>query len=168
VPNAASARIVELGLTLPELPAPVGSYVPYKILRDRHGPHLLYTSGMIPVVDGQPVLTGLVGDGVSIEQAQECARICVLNGLAWVQQAARQTLDGLLGLNGLDHISEVIQVRGFVACTPDFANHPQVINAASDLLVDIFGEAGRHTRAAVGCSSLPLNVPVEIDFLFAL
>jgi enamine deaminase RidA (YjgF/YER057c/UK114 family) len=165
---APSERIEELGLRLPEPAEPVGSYLPYKLLRDGNGPYLLYTSGMVPLVEGIPARTGLVGAEVSIEQAQECARLCVLNALSWVRYAAKQTLDGLFGLNGLDHVSEVLQVRGFVACTPNFYDHPKVINGASDLLVDIFGEKGRHTRASVGCSSLPLNVPVEIDFLFAL
>ncbi len=162
MPNAASARIIELGLSLPALASPIGSYVPYKILRDNHGPALLFTSGMIPIRDGEPLLTGKVGAGVSIEQAQDCARLCVLNALAWILQAIGE------GLGGIDRIREVVQVRGFVACTPEFAEHPKVLNGASDLLVEIFGEAGRHTRAAVGCSSLPVNVPVEIDFLFAL
>jgi enamine deaminase RidA (YjgF/YER057c/UK114 family) len=168
VPNAASARVIELGLTIPQPAQPVANYVPYKILRDNSGPYLLYTSGMVPLVDGQPLMTGHLGANISVEQGQECARLCVLNALSWVQHAARQGLDGLLGLNGLDHVREVVQVRGFVASTPEFADHPKVINGASDLLVDIFGDAGRHTRAAVGCSSLPMNVPVEIDFLFAL
>jgi len=165
--TAASARLVELGLELPQPAAPVGSYVPYKLLS--HGStHLLYTSGMIPTREGQPICTGLLGGGVSIETAQECAQLCLLNALAWVRHAVQHKLDARLGLSGLDHITEVLQVRGFVASTPGFTQHPQVLNAASDLLVDIFGDAGRHTRAAVGCSSLPLNVPVEIDFLFAL
>ena len=167
MPNSASARINELGLSLPELAAPIGSYVPYKLLTGSNGPALLYTSGMIPIVAGKPILTGQVGAGVTIEQAQQCARLCALNALAWVRQAI-QGEEGFAGMDGIDSIREVVQVRGFVACGPDFAEHPRVLNAASDLLVEIFGDAGRHTRSAVGCSSLPLNVPVEIDFLFAL
>lgn len=149
----------ELGLTIPEPAQPVGSYVPYKIVDGLYGQPVLYTSGMIPTVDGQPLHTGKLGAEVSMADAQTCARQCVLNALAWVQQG---------GKGGLDRVKGVIQVRGFVACTPDFYDHPRVLNAASDLLVDIFSDAGRHTRAAVGCPSLPLNVPVEIDFLFAL
>jgi enamine deaminase RidA (YjgF/YER057c/UK114 family) len=159
--SSPSARLSKLGLALPALAPPVGSYLPCKVInlhpmglaRD-----MLYTSGMIPVEDGLPAHVGKVGDNVSLAQAQECARLCVLNALAWVHQTLRS----------IDKVSEVVQVRGFVACTPDFQDHPKVLNAASDLLVDIFGESGKHARAAVGCSSLPLNVPVEIDFLFAL
>ena len=155
----ASERLRELGLGLPELAQPIGSYVPYKVVDGLYGQPVLYTSGMIPLVDGQPLHTGKLGAEVSIEEAQVGARQCLLNALAWVEQR---------GKGGIDRIREVIQVRGFVACTPDFADHPRVINGASDLLVDIFGDTGRHTRSSVGCSSLPLNVPVEIDFLFAL
>ena len=144
---------------MPALAYPVGSYVPYKGLNGS----LLYTSGMIPVTDGKPIHTGKLGADVTLEQAQDCARLCVLNALAWVENYSPSAR-----IKGVDGVSQVIQVRGFVACTADFYDHPKVLNAASDLLVDIFGDAGRHTRAAVGCISLPLNVPVEIDFLFAL
>ena len=157
MPNAASARLKELRLTLPTPAPPVGSYVPYKIVPGADGRALIYTSGMVATVEGKPLHPGKLGAEVSLEAAHECARQCVLNALAWVNVAV-----------GLDRISEVVQVRGFVACTADFYDHPRVINAASDLLVEIFGDAGRHTRAAVGCIALPLNVPVEIDFLFAL
>jgi enamine deaminase RidA (YjgF/YER057c/UK114 family) len=148
----------------------VGSYVPYKFLQDGMSGVMLYTSGMIPTVSGVPMHTGKVGAEVTLEQAQECARLCVINALAWVAQAASTRFSGLhnAGKPGIDRVREVVQVRGFVACTPDFYEQPKVLNAASDLLVDIFGEAGKHTRAAVGCPALPLNVPVEIDFLFAL
>jgi enamine deaminase RidA (YjgF/YER057c/UK114 family) len=149
-----SKRIVELGLELPAPPAPVANYVPFKFSGG-----LLYLSGMIPVVGGVPLHTGLVGSGVSLEQAVACARVCVLNALGWASQA----LDG-----DLDRIAEVVRVRGFVACDAGFADHPAVANGASDLLVEIFGDHGRHTRSVVGCSSLPLNVPVEIDFLFSV
>jgi len=148
------ARLDELGLDLPAPPAPVANYVPYKL----HG-GLLYISGQIPLRNGAPLHTGLVGEQVSLEQGRECARLCLLNGLGW----ARSALDG-----ELDRIAEVLRVRGFVACSAGFGDQPAVANGASDLLVEIFGDAGRHTRSVVGCSSLPLNVPVEIDFLFAL
>jgi enamine deaminase RidA (YjgF/YER057c/UK114 family) len=159
VSTSPSARLRELGLTLPELAQPVGSYVPYKVVDGLYGQPMLYTSGMIPVVAGTPLHTGKLGAEVSLEDAQQCARQCVLNALAWVEQS---------GKGGLDRVRGVVQVRGFVACTADFYDQPKVLNAASDLLVEIFGEAGKHTRAAVGCPALPLNVPVEIDFLFAL
>jgi enamine deaminase RidA (YjgF/YER057c/UK114 family) len=170
MPTAASARLKELGLTLPTPAPPVGSYVPCKVIAGPYGPVLLYTSGMVPVINGGPIQTGKLGADVSLDAAQECARLCVLNALAWVKEYAGKQFTGILNArrSGIDKVREVVQVRGFVACTPEFADHPKVINAASDLLVDIFGDAGRHTRSSVGCISLPLNVPVEIDFLFAL
>ena len=145
-----SALGIEPGM--PELP--VANYLPYRL----HG-RTLYLSGMIPVREGSPIHTGRVGEDVTIEQGQECARLCVINGLAWMRTA--------LG-GSLNRIEAVLRVRGFVACNPGFARQPQVINGASDLLVEIFGDAGRHTRAAVGSVSLPLNVPVEIDFTLAI
>jgi enamine deaminase RidA (YjgF/YER057c/UK114 family) len=151
---AFAERLAHLGLELPALALPVANYVPYKLAGK-----YLFLSGMIPVVGGQPRCTGLLGAGVSVEQGQDCARLCVLNALAWVNEA----------LHGdLERVFEVLQMRGFVACTPEFTEHPKVINGASDLLVELFGERGKHTRAAVGAPSLPLGVPVEIDFLFAV
>lgn len=150
---SADQRLADLGIALPSPPMPVASYVPFKL----HG-GLLYLSGMIPVQDGQPLATGHLGGSVSLETGVECARLCTLNALAWCRQA----------LGSLALISGVIRVRGFVACTPHFAEHPKVLNGCSDLLVEVFGEVGRHTRAAVGAPSLPLNVPVEIDFIFAV
>ena len=151
---AFAERLAKLGLELPAPAMPVANYVPYKL----DGTYL-FLSGMIPVRDGQPVCTGQLGAGVSIEQGQECARICVLNALAWVYAA----------LHGdLESVFEVVQLRGLVACTPEFTEHPKVINGASDLLVELFGERGKHTRVAAGAPSLPLGVPVEIDFLFTV
>lgn len=147
-------RLSQMSLVLPEPTAPVANYVPYKFAGGT-----LYLSGMIPTVAGTPHRTGLLGDSVSIEDGVECARICTMNALAWVKIALE---------SNLDRVREVIRIRGFVACTPGFFDHPKVVNGASDLLVDIFGEAGKHTRAAVGAPSLPLNVPVEIDFIFAI
>lgn len=142
-----------MGITLPSPPMPVASYVPYKL----HG-GLLYLSGMIPVKDGQPLATGHLGGSVSLETGVECARLCTLNALAWCRQA----------LGSLDQIAGVVRVRGFVACTAEFGDQPKVLNGCSDLLVEVLGAAGKHTRAAVGAPSLPLNVPVEIDFIFAV
>jgi len=165
-------RIAKLGLSLPEPPAPRGSYVPYKIinLASLSGPadwaenlpvvnSLLFISGMIPLQDGQPYRTGKLGAEVSVEDGAVCAQICTLNALGW----AKHALDG-----DLDRIIEVVQVRGFVASAPNFYAQPQVINGCSDLLVDIFGDDGRHVRTVVGSVSLPLDVPVEIDYLFSL
>jgi len=147
-------RIHALGLKLPRPTMPVANYVPYKIVGQ-----LLWTAGMIPLVDGKPYTTGRLGAEVSMEQGMECARITTLNALGWAHVA----LDG-----DLERIAEVVQVRGFVASTPDFYDQPKVINGCSDLLVTIFGDKGRHTRATYGSVALPLNVPVEVDFLFAI
>jgi len=137
---------------------PVANYVPYKLIVNHTPPEAtLITSGMIPVVDGKPLYTGKLGDTVSIEQGVECARACALNALGWAMTAFS---------GNLDRIDEVIRVNGFVACVPGFTDHPRVINGCSDLLVEVFGERGQHTRTAVGMASLPLDVPVEIDFTF--
>lgn len=149
-----SERLASLGLGLPSLAAPVANYVPYKLTGK-----ILYISGMIPVVDNAPLATGRVGEGVDLDVAQQCARQCVLNGLAWVNEALR---------GDMERVFEVVQLRGFVACGPDFVQHPLVVNGASDLLVEVFGERGRHSRVAVGVQSLPLGVPVEIDFIYAV
>jgi enamine deaminase RidA (YjgF/YER057c/UK114 family) len=147
-------RLSSLGLGLPSLPSPVANYLPYKLTGKT-----LYISGMIPLLGDDFVAKGRVGEGVDIETAQRCAMQCVLNGLAWVNEALR---------GDIERVFEVVQIRGFVACTADFTQHPQVINGASDLLVQIFGERGRHSRVAVGVQSLPLGVPVEIDFIYAV
>jgi len=162
------ARLAELKLTLPAVAAPVGAYVPV-----RQAGKLIYTAGQIPIVGGVAIASGLVGhagsgapigDGqtesrVSLMQAQACARQCVLNALAIVAAF-------LGGPERLDDIEAVVRLGVFVACGPEFTDHPKVANGASELIVEIFGEKGRHARSAVGCSSLPLGVPVEIEFLF--
>ncbi len=150
-------RIAELGLEVPTAPKPLASYIPSLIV---HGsPQLLYVSGQIPMRDGAPMATGRVGDAVSLEDAAACAAQCALNALA----AAKGALDG-----DLNRIDRVVRLGGFVACNQYFTDHPKVVNGASDLMEQIFGERGRHVRAAVGVPSLPLGVPVEIEFLFAL
>lgn len=147
-------RLIELGID-PGSPAmPVANYLPWRIQGS-----ILYLSGMIPVRDGSPIYTGRIGDELSVEQGQECARQCVSNALGWIQVA--------LG-GSLNRVEAILRIRGFVACPPGFGQQPQVINGASDLLVEIFGDVGRHTRAAVGSVALPLNVPVEIDFTLAI
>lgn len=145
------SALAALGLALPVAARPVAAYIPARILGAQ-----LYISGQIPVRDGVPLFRGLVGQAVTLEEGQACARQCVLNGLA----AAKAALGDLRRIRG------VARVGVFVACGPEFTAHPQVANGASELLVGIFGEAGRHARAAVGCSSLPLGVPVEVEFLF--
>ena len=144
-------RLRELGLNLPVPAAPVAAYIPAK----RSG-NLLYLSGQIPVREGKVMMTGVVPSAVSLEQARECARQCTLNGLA----AAKAVV------GSLDAIKQVVRVGCFVACDVGFTEQPKVANAASELLMEIFGEAGKHARAAVGTNALPLGVPVEIEFLF--
>ncbi|MFW6642197.1 RidA family protein [Nocardiopsis algeriensis] len=143
-------RIAELGLALPEVAAPVASYVPAV----RSGDHV-YVSGQLPFVDGKLPATGKVGGEVSPETAQELAAVCALNAVA----AVRAEIGDLSG------VVRVVKVGGFVASAPDFTGQPGVINGASDLLVRVFGDAGVHARAAVGVAALPLDAPVEVDMI---
>jgi len=150
MPTSPEARLAELKLTLPTPAAPVAAYIPTRL-----SGNLLVISGQIPFRDGKLLATGPVPGVVPIELAQECARQCVLNGLA----AAR------VALGSLDRITQVVRVGVFVQCEAGFADQPKVANGASELLVSIFGEAGRHARAAVGNIALPLNAPVEVELL---
>lgn len=147
-------RLLELGISLPTPAAPVAAYIP-----TRRTGNLLYVSGQIPIRDGQLLATGAVGREVTMETARACARQCALNGLA----AARAALGGE---GGLDRITQVVRVGAFVACEAGFGDQPKVANAASELLVEVLGEKGKHARAAVGTNALPLNVPVEVEFVF--
>jgi len=152
----ATERLAALGLSLPEVASPVGTYVPAK----RHG-DLVYSSGQLPLVDGALVAQGSVGQregDVAPERALECARVAALNAVAAVAQAA----------GGLDAIEGILRVTGYVASAPGFTAQPAVINGASGLLGDIFGESGRHARSAVGVSALPLGAPVEIEIVAIL
>jgi len=144
-----SARLAELGLTLPAVPAAAGSYVPTA----RTG-NLVYTSGQLPFVDGVLAGTGKVGDTVSVEDANAYARLCAVNALAAVDAAV-----------GIDSVVRVVKVVGFVASAEGFTGQPGVINGASDFLVEVFGEAGRHARSAVGVAELPLGTPVEVELI---
>ena len=146
-------RLGELGIELPEPASPAGAYVPAR----RHG-DLLTVSGQLPVTPGEPLRTGHCGVDVTVEEGYALARQCALNGLS----AARAAL------GSLDRIAGVVRVGGYVAAPADFTQHPAVVNGASDLLIEVFGEAGRHARAAVGMVSLPLGAPVEVEFLFAV
>jgi len=150
VPSSPHERLRELGLTLPSPPAPVASYVPTRLVPIGEGRAFLYVSVQVSTRDGQR-LTGRCLDEVSVEQAQEAARACALNVLAQIEAAA-----------GLDQVEQITQLNGFVLSTDGFGEQPKVMNAASDLMVDVFGEAGRHTRAALGVSALPFSVTVEI------
>jgi enamine deaminase RidA (YjgF/YER057c/UK114 family) len=141
------ARLAELGLELPAVVPPVAAYVPAL----RSGDYV-WTSGQLPMVDGQLPAMGKVGGMVTAEQAQAMARTCALNALA--------AIDALVGL---DNVVRVVKVVGFVASVPDFTGQPGVINGASELLGEVFGEAGRHARSAVGVAVLPLDAPVEVE-----
>lgn len=144
-----TARLAELGITLPAVVPPVAAYVPAV----RTG-SLVYTSGQLPMVDGAMAAVGKVGAQVSPEIAKDLARACALNALA--------AIDALVGL---DSITRIVKVVGFVASAPDFTGQPAVVNGASEVLGDIFGEAGQHARSAVGVLALPLDAPVEVELV---
>ena len=145
--------LTSLGITLPSPPSAAGSYVPVVV-----SGKLAFVSGQIPVVGAELKFRGKVGKDLSIERGQEAARLCVINGLAQLKSF----------LGNLDRVSRIVKVTGFVNCEPSFTDHPKVINGASDLLVKVFGENGRHARAAVGMSSLPLDSAVEVEFIAEL
>lgn len=144
-----SGRLAELGLTLPTVVKPLAAYVPAV----RTG-NLVYTSGQLPIESGSLLHTGKVDTEVTPEQAKEAARLCALNALAAVD-----------ALVGLDSLTRVVKVVGFVASAPGFSGQPGVINGASEFLGEVFGEAGAHARSAVGVSELPLNAPVEVELI---
>lgn len=147
-------RIAELGLELPEAAIPVANYVPYA-----QSGSLIFISGQLPLKDGQLMFKGKVGDSVSLEDAILAARQSALNIIA----LAKLACDGDLG-----RVSRIVKLGGFVAASADFTDHPKVINGASDLMVDVFGDSGRHARAAVGCPSLPLDAPVEVEAIIEI
>ncbi|HOZ57919.1 MAG TPA: RidA family protein [Nakamurella multipartita] len=142
-----SARLAELGFTLPQVATPAGSYLPTA----RTG-NLLFTAGQLPFVDGRLPATGKVGAEVSPEDAKEYARLAGLNVLAAIDSAV-----------GLDAVERVVKIVGFVASAEGFTGQPGVINGVSDLMAEVFGEAGRHARSAVGVAELPLGSPVEVE-----
>jgi enamine deaminase RidA (YjgF/YER057c/UK114 family) len=142
-------RLAELGLTIPPVPAPVAVYVPAV----RSGSYV-YTSGQLPLRDGQLILTGKVGGEVSAEEAYDCARQCALNAIAAVKSQVE-----------LDTVVRVVKATVFVASTPDFTGQPGVANGASELFGAAFGEAGTHARSAVGVPVLPLDAPVEVELI---
>jgi len=144
-----SAALAALGLSLPSVVAPVAAYVP--VVREGD---LVFTSGQLPMVDGSLLAAGLVGADVTEEQAYECARACALNALAAVD-----------ALVGIDSVVRVVKVVGFVASAAGFAGQPKVVNGASELLGQVFGDAGAHARSAVGVAALPLNAPVEVELV---
>jgi enamine deaminase RidA (YjgF/YER057c/UK114 family) len=144
-------RLAELGLSLPEVAKPAGAYVPAVTTGN-----LVYTAGQLPSTAGVLPATGKVGADVTPEDAKQYARVCVLNGLAAAKGA----------IGSLDRIVKVVKVVGFVSSDPGFTGQPGVINGASELLGEIFGDAGAHARSAVGVAALPLDAPVEIEFIF--
>lgn len=143
-------QVAALGLVLPAPPKPVATYIP--VVRTGN---LLFLSGMIPLRDGTLTVAGKLGKDVSVEQGYEGAKLCVLNALAVIRQQ----------LGTLDQVKQIVRMVGYVASTAEFVQHPAVINGASDLLVKIFGEAGRHARVAIGTVALPLDSPVEIELI---
>jgi enamine deaminase RidA (YjgF/YER057c/UK114 family) len=148
-----SKRLDELGITLPPVPTPAGAYVPAR----RTG-SLVFTAGQVPLVDGKPAALGKLGAEIDPEEGYRLARICALNALA---AAAAVT-------GGLGRIGRVVKVTGYVASAPGFNRQPEVINGASELVRQLFGDAGLHARAAVGAAELPLDAPVEVELVVEL
>jgi enamine deaminase RidA (YjgF/YER057c/UK114 family) len=145
-----TSRLAELGIAIPEVVPPVAAYVP-AVVTGRY----VYTSGQLPMRDGAMIAEGLVGTDVDPEVAQECARQCAINALAAAQSV----------IGSLDRVTRVVKVVGFVASAPGFTGQPAVVNGASEVLLDIFGDAGRHARSAVGVAALPINAPVEVEMV---
>jgi enamine deaminase RidA (YjgF/YER057c/UK114 family) len=148
--SATEDRLTELGLKLPSVSKPVAAYVPAVVTGN-----LVFTAGQLPFVDGALEATGKVGAEVSAEDAAKLARTCVLNALAAASSV----------IGSLDRVTRIVKVVGFVASTPDFTGQPAVVNGASELLGEIFGEPGQHARSAVGVAVLPLDAPVEIELV---
>ncbi len=146
-------KLSELGLELPPVPTPVAEYVPAKRVGD-----LVFVSGQGPMRDGRPQYVGQVGAELTLEDGYGAARLCCLNCLAAVKAVT----------GSLEAVQEIVQVRGFVNSAPDFHDQPKVMNGTSELLVKLFGERGRHVRAALGTSNLPGNIPVEVEMIVAV
>ena len=144
-------KLKGLGIELPEAPNPLGSYIPAV----RTG-NLIFLSGMLPLIQGKLVRQGKVGEDIRIEEAGEDVRTAVINALSVLKA----------NIGTLNNVKRCVKITGYIASSPNFTDQPMVLNAASDLLFEIFGESGRHARVAVGVNVLPLNSPVEIDFIF--
>ncbi|MBI5101524.1 MAG: RidA family protein [Nitrospirae bacterium] len=144
-------KLKALGIELPAVPKPLGAYVPFV----RTG-NLVFLSGMLPLKEGGLIMTGRAGEAVSLEDAVSCARLAAINALAVLQTA----------VGSLEKVRRCVKISGFVASAADFYDQPRVINGASELISQVFGETGLHARAAVGVNTLPLNSPVEIEFIF--
>ena len=148
------ARLAELAIELPVAAAPVANYVPYV-----QAGKLVFISGQVPLAGGTAQYVGKVGTDFSAEEGAKCARLCAINLLAQLRAACG---------GDLDRVARCVKLGGFVNCAPDFTDQPQVVNGASDLIVEVFGDAGKHARFAVGAPSLPLGVAVEVDAIFEL
>ena len=148
---SAEDRVRKLGIEIPEAPAPLGSYIP--VVRTGN---LIFLSGMLPLVQGKLLRRGKVGDNITVEEAREDARTATINAFSALKAET----------GSLDRVKRCVRVTGYIASAPDFTEQPKVLNAASDLIAEILGEYGRHTRVAVGVSVLPLDSPVEIAFVF--
>jgi enamine deaminase RidA (YjgF/YER057c/UK114 family) len=148
------ARLAELGIELPQASAPVANYVPYTT-----SVNLVVVSGQVSVRGGKAEFVGKLGRDISVAEGQQAAKLCALNILAHLKNACG---------GDLDRVKRVLRLGGFVNCMPEFTDMPQVVNGASDLMVEIFGEAGKHARAAVGVTSLPLGVAVEVEAMFEI
>jgi enamine deaminase RidA (YjgF/YER057c/UK114 family) len=146
--SVVESKLSTLGIELPDSPKPVAAYIPAK-----QSGKLVFTAGQLPMVNGELISIGLLGNDVEIEEANKAARICTLNALAAIK--------GVIG--DLDRIKQIIRVVGYVASVPTFTQQPAVVNGASELLLEIFGENGKHARSAVGMAVLPLNASVEIE-----
>ena len=148
--DSPEARLAALGLTLPPVAAPLAAYVPAV----RSGPYV-YTAGQLPLANGKLLLTGRVGAQVSVEEAAALARTCALNALAAVASVT----------GGLSAVTRIVKIVGFVASDPSFTGQPLVLNGASELMLEVFGDSGRHARSAVGVAALPLDAPVEVELI---
>ncbi|MGB0809819.1 MAG: RidA family protein [Candidatus Puniceispirillaceae bacterium] len=152
--TSADDNLNRLGITLPDAPAPAANYVPYVVAGN-----MVYVSGQLPLVDGKLSVTGHVGKNLSTEEAAGQARLCAINLLAQLKAACG---------GDLSRVKQVVKLGGFVACTDDFTDQPEVINGASDLMVEVFGDAGRHARFAVGSNTLPRGTCVEVEGTFLI
>lgn len=144
-------KLKQLGIELPEAPSPLGSYIP--IVRTGN---LVFLSGILPLIKGRLLRQGRVGEDISLDEARDDARTAAINALSVLKA----------NIGSLNKVKRCVKITGYVASAPDFTEQPKVLNAASDLMFEIFGEAGRHARAAIGVNVLPLNSPVEIEFIF--
>ena len=152
--NKIDARLSALGITIPDAPAPAANYLPFTTTGN-----LVFVSGQVPFVDGKLTRTGRIGEDASLEDGYEQARICAINLIAQVKVACG---------GDLDRVKRVVKLGGFVASAPDFTGQPGVVNGASDLMAEVFGEAGKHARFAVGANTLPLGCLVEVDGIFEI